>query len=102
MTSVPSNQFLCHYESHCFSLCMCCDFFGCDCRMQCPDGCSCFHDSTWSSNIIFVTDISNNTFLGLMDLQLLDLSGNELEMLEGQEFSDLVNLSELYLQGNKL
>merc|ERR1719323_2530794 len=37
-----------------------------------------------------------------MDLQLLDLSGNELERLVGQEFSDLVNLSELYLQGNKL
>ena len=37
LTSVPSNQFLCQYDSHCFSLCMCCDFFGCDCRMQCPD-----------------------------------------------------------------
>ena len=28
ITEVPSNQFLCQYESHCFSLCMCCDFFG--------------------------------------------------------------------------
>ena len=152
MTSVPSNQFLCEYESHCFSLCMCCDFFGCDCRMQCPDGCNCFHDSTWSSNIIQcsarghqevpalipmdatsvfldgnnmadlsgqiflgrsrmknlylnssrVTMVSNNTFLGLLDLQLLDLSHNMLQILSGLEFSDLVNLRELYLQDNKI
>ena len=152
MTSVPSNQFLCEYESHCFSLCMCCDFFGCDCRMQCPDGCSCFHDSTWSANIIQcsarahtevpalipmdatsvfldgnnladlsgqiflgrsrmknlylnnsqVVQVSNNTFLGLLDLQLLDLSDNLLQVLSGLEFSDLANLRELYLQNNKI
>ena len=152
MTTVPSNQFLCDYESHCFSLCMCCDFFGCDCRMQCPDGCNCFHDSTWSTNIIQcsarghhsipalipmdatsvfldgnnlrdlsgqiflgrsrlknlylnnsqVTEVSNNTFLGLLDLQLLDLSGNMIQILSGEEFVDLVNLRELYLQNNKI
>ena len=152
MVTVPSNQFLCQYESHCFSLCMCCDFFGCDCRMQCPDGCSCFHDSTWSSNIIQcsarghtdipalipmdatsvfldgnrmpdlsgqiflgrsrmknlylnssgVTEVSNNSFLGLQDLQLLDLSDNMLRVLSGLEFTDLVNLRELYLQNNKI
>ena len=152
VTSVLPNQFLCEYESHCFSLCMCCDFFGCDCRMQCPDGCSCFHDSTWSANIIQcsarghreipplipmdatsvfldgnslgdlsgqiflgrsrmknlylnntrISEISNNTLLGLLDLQLLDLSGNELRVLKGAEFTDLVNLRELYLQNNRI
>lgn len=152
LTSVPPNQFLCQYDSHCFSLCMCCDFFGCDCRMQCPDGCSCFHDSTWSSNIIQcsarghsevpalipmdatsvfldgnsmrdlsgqiflgrsrmknlylnnsrLTEVSNNTFVGLLDLQLLDLSNNMLQIFRGQEFTDLVNLRELYLQNNKI
>ena len=39
-----------------------------------------------------VLEVSNNTFLGLLDLQLLDLSGNMIEILSGQEFSDLVNL----------
>ena len=34
VTSVPPAQFLCRYDSHCFSLCMCCDFIACDCRMQ--------------------------------------------------------------------
>ena len=120
--------------------------------MQCPDGCSCYHDSTWSSNIVQcsarghaevpplipmdatsvfldgnsmtdlsgqiflgrsrmknlylnnsqVTEVSNNTFVGLLDLQLLDLSSNMLHMLTGLEFTDLVNLRELYLQNNKI
>ena len=50
--SVLPEQFVCSYQTHCFSLCMCCDFYACDCRMQCPDGCSCYHDSSWSINII--------------------------------------------------
>ena len=49
---VHRSQFVCPYQAHCFALCMCCDFFACDCRMQCPEGCSCFHDSTWSANVI--------------------------------------------------
>ena len=30
-------QFLCQYEAHCIPQCFCCDFFACDCRMQCPE-----------------------------------------------------------------
>ena len=44
VSSVRPNEFLCPYETHCFALCMCCDFFACDCRMKCSDGCNCFHD----------------------------------------------------------
>ena len=49
---VKPDQFLCQYQTHCFSLCMCCEFYACDCRMQCPEDCACYHDSTWSTNII--------------------------------------------------
>ena len=49
---VLPEQFVCTYETHCFDQCMCCDFYACDCRMQCPDGCSCYHDLSWSVNII--------------------------------------------------
>ena len=78
VSAVRPSEFLCPYETHCFALCMCCDFFACDCRMKCSDGCQCFHDQviimvqkciflfytcmnieyildylqTWSSNII--------------------------------------------------
>ena len=52
VSQVAPSDFLCSYSTHCFSLCMCCEFYACDCRMQCPDGCSCYHDSTWDTNII--------------------------------------------------
>ena len=35
---VESKEFLCEYEAHCVANCFCCDFFACDCRMQCPEG----------------------------------------------------------------
>jgi hypothetical protein len=42
------DQFLCEYKTHCFSLCQCCQFDSCDCEMTCPDGCSCYHDTSTS------------------------------------------------------
>ena len=51
INSVMPEEFLCPYRSHCLSSCMCCDFYGCDCRYECPDGCSCFHASSWQIDI---------------------------------------------------
>ena len=45
LVSIPSSDLLCKYSAHCQPDCFCCDFFACHCRMQCPDNCSCFHDS---------------------------------------------------------
>ena len=58
VSSVRPSEFLCPYETHCFALCMCCDFFACDCRMKCSDGCNCFHDqvSTYYLLLIFRTE----------------------------------------------
>ena len=47
MQELKKTDFLCPYQAHCFALCMCCDFFACDCRMKCSDGCDCYHDTTW-------------------------------------------------------
>ena len=45
VTSVlGAESFLCHYTTHCFSLCRCCTFLACDCRMNCPEACTCLHD----------------------------------------------------------
>ena len=102
LTSVPSNQFLCQYDSHCFSLCMCCDFFGCDCRMQCPDGCSCFHDSTWSSNIIQCSARGHAEVPALipMDATSVFLDGNGLRDLSGQIFLGRSRMKNLYLNNS--
>ncbi|KAF7990587.1 hypothetical protein HCN44_000392 [Aphidius gifuensis] len=49
--SLKSNDSLCNYETHCFALCHY-DFDACDCKMTCPDNCSCYHDRSWSSNVV--------------------------------------------------
>ena len=38
LLSLRPEQFLCQYDAHCIPQCFCCDFFACDCRMQCPEG----------------------------------------------------------------
>ena len=77
--SVLPEQFVCSYQTHCFSLCMCCDFYACDCRMQCPSGCTCQHDVTWGKNIITCSS-RNQTNIPLlipMDATSLRLDGNQ-------------------------
>ena len=124
---VPSSQFVCPYQAHCFALCMCCDFFACDCRMQCPEGCTCFHDSTWSANVIQCsrrghTDIpplipmdatsillDGNNFTGLLESQAfigrkrvisLFLNASQIESVSSQTFNGLTELEVLHLEDN--
>ena len=104
VVSVPPNQFLCEYTSHCFSLCMCCDFFGCDCRMQCPDGCACFHDTTWSANIIQCSARGHTDIPPLipMDATSVFLDGNNFIDLSGQMFLGRSRMKSLYLNASSV
>ena len=89
MMQLKKTDFLCPYQAHCFALCMCCDFFACDCRMQCPEGCSCFHDSTWSSNVIQCSNRGHTDIPPLipMDATGIYLDGNNFTgILESQAF----------------
>jgi hypothetical protein len=53
LSQVDREEFLCRYDSHCLPGCMCCDFFACDCQIRCPrDGCQCFRDAEWSTNVV--------------------------------------------------
>ncbi|ROT72102.1 hypothetical protein C7M84_009531 [Penaeus vannamei] len=49
---VQPQQFLCTYRRHCFTLCHCCDFDACDCEQTCPRNCTCYHDHTWTHNVV--------------------------------------------------
>jgi hypothetical protein len=102
LTSVQPEQFLCQYDSHCFSLCMCCDFFGCDCRMQCPQCGSCFHNSTWASNIIQCSARGHAEIPALipMDATSVFLDGNGLRDLSGQIFLGRSRMKSLYLNNS--
>ena len=124
---VKKQEFLCQYQAHCFALCMCCDFFACDCRMQCPDGCSCFHDSTWSANVIrcslrehevipslipmdatsihldgnnFTGTLVSQAFIGRKRVQSLYLNASQIEAVNNQTFNGLTELEVLHLEDN--
>jgi len=98
------DQFLCQYQTHCFSLCQCCVFDSCDCKMTCPDGCACYHDNSWTKNII---QCSSNQFSSLPDSMPMDateifLDGNRLEALQSHTFIGRKNLRVLHLNNSNI
>eukprot|EP00095_Tigriopus_kingsejongensis_P004367 maker-scaffold57_size444674-snap-gene-2.12 protein:Tk04367 transcript:maker-scaffold57_size444674-snap-gene-2.12-mRNA-1 annotation:"slit homolog 3 protein" len=128
LSQVNDNGFLCQYETHCLPQCMCCDFFACDCQMKCPTGCSCFHDQTWSANIIQcsnkshsqlpsvipmdttelyldgnnLTELKNGFLLGRSRLKKLSLKGSAVSTVSNQSFIGLHDLQVLDLSENQL
>ncbi|XP_058466642.1 toll-like receptor 6 [Malaya genurostris] len=92
------KHFLCSYNTHCFALCHCCEFDACDCEMTCPNNCQCYHDNSWSTNIVECsaagyTDIPNNI---PMDTTEVYIDGNNLVELSGHSFIGRKNLRVLY------
>lgn len=102
LLSLKSKDFVCRYEAHCFALCHCCDFDACDCEMTCPDNCSCYHDHSWSSNVV---DCSNAGYNHVperipMDATEIYLDGNELGELGSHVFIGKRRLEVLYLNNS--
>lgn len=101
---MAEEDFLCKYETHCFSSCMCCDFYACDCRMQCPFGCECQHDADWTLNI--VTCSGNNhshvPILIPMDATSLHLDGNNLQHVDQQNFLGRHRVKKLFLNNSNV
>ena len=128
LVEARNDQFLCSYETHCFSLCQCCQFDSCDCEMTCPDGCSCFHDNSWTKNIIQCSSgefsslpdnipmdateifldgnkldiLRSHTFIGRKNLKSLHLNNSNIEEIENLTFNGLQTLTSLHLENNKL
>ncbi|KAF0307009.1 Toll-like receptor 6 [Amphibalanus amphitrite] len=104
LVDADASMFLCPYQTHCFTTCHCCDFDACDCEMTCPAGCRCYHDQSWSSNII---DCSNNNFEEIpgrlpMDATEVYLDGNNFKNLSGLTFLGRKNMKVLYLNNSKI
>ena len=128
VTSLRPEQFVCQYQTHCFSMCMCCEFYACDCRMQCPEGCNCFHDRTWSTNIIECSakshtdvpllipmdatevrldgnnlgDVNTQSFIGRKRVTSLYMNNSQVTSISKETFSGLSQLQVLHLEDNKL
>ncbi|CAG9768569.1 unnamed protein product [Ceutorhynchus assimilis] len=123
----PSN-FLCPYQTHCFAVCHCCDYEACDCKMTCPDRCTCYHDHTWSSNVVDCSnagytdvpdripmdateiyldgndlkDLGSHVFLGKKKLEVLFLNNSNVKTVHNRTFIGVKSLKVLHLEDNKL
>lgn len=98
------NQFLCEYHSQCSSLCHCCDFSACDCKMVCPERCTCFHDQSWTSNVI---DCSSAAYSEMpanipMDTTELYIDGNDFGEVMSHALIGRRRLRVLYLNSSNI
>ncbi|KAL3997433.1 Leucine rich repeat family protein [Acanthocheilonema viteae] len=156
LSEVSKDDLLCNYKQICEPNCICCQYGNCDCKSKCPDGCHCYYDATYTTNIVrclalepedrknfspkdipmYATHIyleqmeipvvRSHDFLGrtrllylhlnyssireiqplafntLPSLQLLDLSGNYLIRLTGDELYRTNKITTLLLHNNHL
>ncbi|XP_034949223.1 toll-like receptor Tollo [Chelonus insularis] len=128
LLSLKPKDFLCRYDAHCFTLCHCCEFDACDCEMTCPDNCSCYHDHSWSSNVVDCSnggyknvperipmdateiyldgnnlgDLGSHVFIGKKRLEVLYLNNSGISALHNRTFNGAPALRVLHLEGNSL
>ena len=98
------SQFLCPYTSHCFALCQCCDFIACDCQMNCPEGCSCYHDETWATNIVDCSARGHNHLPDdiPMDATVVFMDNNDMPLLDAHRLIGRKNMMALYLNSSRV
>ncbi|XP_013173415.1 PREDICTED: slit homolog 2 protein [Papilio xuthus] len=105
LVEAAPHQFLCKYESHCFALCHCCDFDACDCEMTCPNNCTCYHDQSWSANVVECSSAGYVNSLPEripMEATQLYLDGNDIKMLHSHAFIGRKRLKILYLNASNI
>jgi Leucine-rich repeat (LRR) protein len=98
------TDFVCNYESHCFSLCNCCDFEDCECDMKCPTNCSCYHDQTWGTNVVDCGKQETQRFPSRVPLDVTELylDGNNYPELDSGIFRRHNKLRHLYLNNSQI
>ncbi|KAK9874807.1 hypothetical protein WA026_005615 [Henosepilachna vigintioctopunctata] len=128
LLDLKPSQFLCPYESHCFPVCHCCDFDACDCEMTCPDNCTCYHDETWTSNVVDCSnagytevpqnipmdateiyldgndlgELGNHVFIGKKRLEVLFLNNSNVRSVHNRTFNGVDSLKVLHMENNNL
>ncbi|XP_022129543.2 toll-like receptor 7 [Pieris rapae] len=128
LSNLKATDFLCTYETHCFTLCHCCDYVACDCQMTCPYNCSCYHDPTWHTNVVDCSsqraavipenipmdatevyldgnkfkELQNYAFIGRKNMRSLYVNSSEVESIQNRTFTGLSSLAILNLGNNKL
>ena len=128
LLQVRAEDFMCAYEAHCIPQCFCCDFFACDCRMQCPEGCICYHDNAWTNNVVQcsrrghvdvpplipmdattvyldgnnMTELVNPGFIGRRRVHTVYLNNSLVRTITNYSFEGLSDLRVLHLEDNQI
>ncbi|XP_045468541.1 toll-like receptor 6 [Harmonia axyridis] len=128
LLDLKPSQFLCPYETHCYTVCHCCEFDACDCEMTCPQNCTCYHDETWSSNVVDchnagytevpqnipmdateiyldgndLGELGNHVFIGKKKLEVLFLNGSNVRSVHNQTFNGVGSLKVLHMENNNI
>ncbi|MCL4127992.1 UNVERIFIED_CONTAM: hypothetical protein GTU68_004933 [Idotea baltica] len=126
VVTVEPQQFLCTYRRHCFPVCHCCEFDACDCEQTCPRNCTCYHDHTWTHNIVDcgkggwsmmpsgvpmdvteafmdgndIGSLTSHALIGRKNLRTLYLNNSQITNIQNRTFNGLKNLLMLRLSGN--
>lgn len=127
-TETKPSDYLCKYDTHCFTLCHCCDYDACDCEMTCPQNCSCYHDQSWTTNIVecsnrklneipvripmdanevyldgnHLKELQNHVFIGRKNMRILFVNNSHVESIQNRTFNGLNSLQILHLEDNNL
>lgn len=101
---VSDDAFLCPYTEQCSSVCHCCDWGACDCKMTCPDNCTCFHDQKWEKNIIDCSARQLDTIPLMVPMDSTDvyLDGNILPVLPEHALIARKRMYALYLNNSQI
>ncbi|CAH2047394.1 unnamed protein product, partial [Iphiclides podalirius] len=128
VSSLQLRDFLCKYDSHCPEDCGCCDFNFCNCRTVCPSNCSCYHDSTKTTNVVdcsvkesdvvpaelpisathiyldgnIYNELNGTVFVSMRKAVVMYLNSSNIVSLHNDSFNTLVDLRILHLDNNKL
>ena len=104
LLDVTDEAFLCPYTEQCFSTCHCCDFGACDCKMTCPDNCTCYHDQKWDKNIIDCSTQQMTTIPLMLPMDSTDvyLDGNVLPVMPEHALIGRTRMSALYLNNSQI
>lgn len=104
VSSLNIKDFLCKYDYHCPDDCHCCDFNFCNCKIVCPRNCSCYHDSTKTTNVV---DCSVKQFKLVpqnmpMDATHIYLDGNVYNELNESVFDQMHQALVIYLNSSSI
>ncbi|XP_022651225.1 toll-like receptor Tollo [Varroa destructor] len=101
---VKPEQFFCEYKSQCSSLCHCCHFDACDCETVCPDNCTCYHNKSWTTNIVDCSARNHKQIPKQLAIDATEIyvDGNDIAVVTPYMFAGRKNVKVLFLNNSNV